>query len=78
MFIYLGGTGGWVPRQRGEERAALRTRRSLDKALFLIREVTSACLQADLQPLVNSILSISGVEADNNADMDKTVLQSCE
>ena len=34
-------------------------------------------LPADLKPLVNSILSISWVEADNNADMDKTGLQLC-
>lgn len=59
VFISLRETGGWIYRQRGEGRAAASTRSSVDKALFLTPQVTSAHLQADLRPLVNSILSIS-------------------
>lgn len=75
LFIYLRGTGGWI--YRGEGQAALSTCSSVDKALFLTPEVTSTHLSADLRPLVNSILSISWVAADNNADMDKTA-RNCE
>lgn len=77
LLICLRGTRGWICRQRGEGQGALSTCSSVDKALFLLLEVTSVHLPADLKPLVNSILSISWVEADNNADTDKTGLQLC-
>lgn len=45
--------------QKGEGQAAFSTHSSVDKAQFLLPEVTSAHLLADLRPLVNSILRIS-------------------
>lgn len=77
LFICLRGTRGWICRQRGEGQAALSTGSSVDKALSLPLAVTSVHLPADLKPLVNLILSISWVEADNNADTDETGLQWC-
>lgn len=72
LLIYLRGTGGWLHREV-RKKAAFSTHSSVDKALFLLPKVPSAHLLADLKLLVNSILSISWVAADNNADMDKTV-----
>lgn len=77
-LMYLRGAGGWTQTQMGEGYTVLCMCSFLDKALFLTQEKTSTHLQADQTPLVNSVLSTSWVEADDDADMDKSGPQLCE
>lgn len=76
--MYLRGAGSWFQTQMRERQRALCMCSFLDKALFLMQEETSTHLLADQMPLVNSVLSISWVETDGDADMDKSVPQLCE